>query len=227
MLPEAVELPTAPIAQVVRRFRTELPRTVSPLPDWWPGNDDPLVYLTFGSVTAAAHLPYFPGIYRAAIDALAPLPIRLLVTIGAARDLSELGPLPDNVQVEQWIPHDVVTPRADVVVCHGGYGSTFGTLAHGVPLVVLPLFSTDQWANADAVARAGAGVAITGDLLTRRASDPPGPDTVAELRPAVQRVLGDSSYRAAAARIADAIRELPLVDRAVETLATIAGQPRS
>jgi UDP:flavonoid glycosyltransferase YjiC (YdhE family) len=178
-------------------------------------------------VTGAAHLPYFPGTYRAAIDALAPLPVRLLVTIGEARDLSELGPLPDNVHVEQWIAHDTVMPRADVVVCHGGYGSTFGTLARGLPLVVLPLFSTDQLANADAVARAGAGVAITGGLKTRGVADLPSAGTIAELGPAVQRVLGDSSYRTAAVAIADAMGELPLVDDAVKTLETIAGQPHS
>jgi UDP:flavonoid glycosyltransferase YjiC (YdhE family) len=227
MLPEALELPADPIAPVVRRFRAESPRTDSSLPDWWPGNDDPLVYLTFGSVAAAPHLPYFPGVYRAAIDALASLPVRLLVTIGGDRDPVELGPLPANIRVEQWVRHDAVAPRADVVVCHGGYGSTFGTLAHGVPLVVLPLFSADQLANADAVARAGAGVAITGDLQTRRATDLPGPGTLAEIGPAVQRVLGDSSYRTAAVTIAQAVREQPLVDAAVEALETIAGQPRS
>jgi UDP:flavonoid glycosyltransferase YjiC (YdhE family) len=227
MLPEALELATAPIAQVVRRFRTESVRTDSSLPDWWPGNDDPLVYLTFGSITAAPHLPYFPGTYQAAIDALASLPVRLLVTIGADRDPAELGPLPVNIRVEQWIRHDAVAPHADVVVCHGGYGSTFGTLAHGVPLVVLPIFSADQSANADAVARAGAGVAITSDLQTRGASDLPGPGTLAEIGPAVQRVLGDSSYRTGAVAIADAIAELPLVDDAVVALETIAGRPRS
>ena len=87
--------------------------------------------------------------------------------------------------------------------------------------------TTDQRANADAVARAGAGVAITGDLLTRRASDPPGPDTVAELGPAVQRILNDSSYRTAAVAIAGAMGELPLVDDAVDVLEAIAGHRRS
>jgi UDP:flavonoid glycosyltransferase YjiC (YdhE family) len=47
-----------------------------------------------------------------------------------------------------------------VIVCRGGYGSTLGALRHGVPLVVMPLFSADQWVNAAAVARAGAGIAL-------------------------------------------------------------------
>ena len=50
------------------------------------------MYLTFGSVAAGAHLPYYPELYRAAIDSLPPLAARLLVTVGdATRDLEELG----------------------------------------------------------------------------------------------------------------------------------------
>jgi UDP:flavonoid glycosyltransferase YjiC (YdhE family) len=77
-------------------------------------------------------------------DALAPLHARVLLTIGDSRDLRELGAIPSNVHVERWVAQDAVLPHAAAVVCHGGYGSTLGTLRHGVPLVVLPLFSSDQ-----------------------------------------------------------------------------------
>src|SRR5687767_13780292 len=105
-------------------------------------------------------MPYFPALYRAAIDALAPLAVRILMTIGDERDHGELGRLPANVHVERWVAHDLVAPHASVVVGHGGYGTTLGTLRLGVPLVVVPLFSSDQWINAAAVAAAGAGVAL-------------------------------------------------------------------
>jgi len=193
----------------------------APLPDWWPGNDDPLVYLTFGSVAAANHLPYFPALYRAAIDALAPLPVRVLLTIGDERDHAELGPLPANVHVERWVAHDTVVEQAAVVVGHGGYGTTMGTLREGVPLVVLPLFSLDQWANAAAVAAAGAGVALDAERATRNVLGLPSAATVAQLGPAVRRVLADLSFRDGALRIADAMAALPPVDAAVDTLAAI------
>jgi hypothetical protein len=45
-------------------------------------------------------------------------------------------------------------------VGHGGFGTTMAALAHGVPMVVVPLFAIDQHYNAAAVARAGAGVAL-------------------------------------------------------------------
>lgn len=193
-----------------------------PLNEWWPGNDDPLVYLTFGSVTAGAHMPYYPALYRAAIDALAPLPVRILVTIGDSRDHGELGPLAPNVHVERWVPQDAVAAHAAAIVCHGGYGSTLGALRHGLPFVVLPLFSTDQWANAAAVDRAGAGIALDAERDTRRVLGLPGAGTLEALGPAVQRLLADASYRRAAQRIAAAADAAPPVERAVGALVAIA-----
>jgi hypothetical protein len=223
MVPESLEDPAA-TPKLTRRFAYGAPAAALPMTDWWPGNDDPLVYVTFGSVTAAEHLPYFPALYRAAIDALAPIRARVLVTIGDSRDRDAFGPLPFNVHVEHWVPQDVVAPHAAAIVCHGGYGSTLGALCHGVPLVVLPLFSTDQWANAGAVARAGAGVALDAELSTRRVLGLPGPDTLGELGGAVERVLSDASYRREARRIAGATHALPPVDAAVDALAAICGQ---
>jgi UDP:flavonoid glycosyltransferase YjiC (YdhE family) len=179
------------------------------------------VYLSFGSVTAGGHLPY-PHLDRAAIDALAPLRARVLVTIGEPRDLAELGSLPSNVHVERWVPNDSVLPHAAAIVHHGGFGSTLGALGHGVPMVVVPLFSTDQWANADAVARVGAGIALVAERDTRAVLELPGPATLDGLAPAVQRLLDDPSYRRGAERIATARRALPPVDAAVDALASAA-----
>ncbi|MGI9098901.1 MAG: glycosyltransferase [Solirubrobacteraceae bacterium] len=223
MVPEPLEDPAA-TPKLTHRFAYGAPAAALPMTDWWPGSDDLLVYVTFGSVTADAHLPYFPALYRAAIDALAHIRARILVTIGNSQDPDVLGPLPSNVHVERWVPQDAVAPHAAAIVCHGGYGSTLGALCHGVPLVVVPLFSTDQWANADAVARAGAGVALDAEFSTRRVLDLPGPDTLSELGGAVERVLSDDSYRREARRIADATQVLPPVDAAVDALAAMCGQ---
>lgn len=222
MMPGPIEDPAVAVPRLTHRFRTRLPEAATPLPEWWPGNDDPLVYLTFGSVTALPHLPYFPALYRAAIDALAPLPVRVLVTVGAARDPAALGPARPNVRVERWVDQDVVAARADAIVCHGGYGSTLGALAHGVPLVVLPLFSGDQWANAEAVARTGAGVALDADRATRRVLGLPDSATLGGLADAVRRVLNDDAYRRRARGVCTAVRALPPVEAAVDVLTAIA-----
>lgn len=225
MMPAELEDPATVMPAQARRFRFEVKPGVNELPDWWPGNQDPLVYLTFGSVAAGAHLPYYPALYRAAIEALAPLAIRILLTVGdAEREIAELGKVPSNVHVESWVPHDDAARLADVIICHGGFGSTLGALAHGTPLVVLPLFSNDQWANGEAVARSGAGITVADDASERRVLDLPGPTTIGGLARAVTSILEDPTYRREAARVADAMGALPPVEESVRFIDEIASR---
>jgi UDP:flavonoid glycosyltransferase YjiC (YdhE family) len=226
MLPEALEDPAVPALWPTHRFRPDGPDDAPPLPDWWPGNDEPLVYVTFGSVSAGEHLPYYPALYGAAIDALAPLPVRVLLTIGDRRDPAELGPLPPNVHVEEWVAQDAVLPHAAAIIGHGGHGTTLGALSHGVPQVVVPLFSSDQWANAAAVERAGAGVALDAER-GRRVLAPPGPEVLDGLGPAVRCVLTDASHRRTAERIAAEMRALPPADAAIDVLAALSPPRRA
>src|SRR5262249_24842031 len=100
--------------------------------------DRPLIYVSFGTVLG--HLPEAVGTYRCALDAVAGLPARVLVTVGRVPDVSSVGPIPDNARVEQWVPQSEVLGEASLVVCHGGSGTTFGALAAGLPVVICPLF---------------------------------------------------------------------------------------
>jgi UDP:flavonoid glycosyltransferase YjiC (YdhE family) len=225
MVPAPLDDPSAAAPSRVLRFAQDAPSDPQALPDWWPGRDGPLVYVTFGTVAAGEHLPYYPALYRAAIDALADLPARILLTIGDARDSDELGPLPANVHVERWVAHDAVARDAAAIVCHGGYGSMLGSLRYGVPLVVLPLFSIDQWANGAAVARTGAGLTLgDAERHTRRGLVLPAVATIADLNAAVRRVLEEPSFRSAARRIGAASEALPRADAAVGTLEHLAGR---
>jgi UDP:flavonoid glycosyltransferase YjiC (YdhE family) len=223
MVPAALEAPGGAMADastvVPRRFRQAVPAlhatASAPLPAWWPNRHDPLLYVSLGSIAGQPHLAYFPALYRRIVEALAALPARVLLTLGDGPDPGALGRLPDHVHVERWIPQDAVLPHAAVAVLHGGYGSTLGALAHGVPQVVLPLFSIDQWANAEAVERVGAGLALDADRDTRRVLALPADETLAALPDAVARVLEDGAFRRRATAIASAMAELPPVEAAV------------
>jgi len=83
----------------------------------------------------------------------------VLLTVGRRFDLDQLDAIPHNVHVEPWVNQPDVLAEADVVVCHGGSGTTFGALAAGVPLVIAPMFA-DQFANGAKVAASGAGVTL-------------------------------------------------------------------
>jgi hypothetical protein len=202
LCPPSLATPGASGGRLVLRFRERAMRR-DPLGDWWPGNDDPLVYLSYGSVAPTGGA--FPGLYRMAIEQLAPLPVRVLVTIGDERDPAELGPLPPSVHVERWVPQADVMPHAAAMVGHGGSGSTLLALRAGVPLALVPLFA-DQPDNARRVDELGAGIALDGPAGAGRA---------------VQALLGEPRYRRQARRIAAEIAGLPPVDDAVRALEQI------
>ncbi|MFE3904224.1 glycosyltransferase [Streptomyces sp. NPDC059153] len=173
------------------------------LPDWWGGAEEPLVYLTLGTVAGA--MPTAARLYRAALEAVSGLPVRVLLTTGHGTDVSGLGPIPPNVHVEAWVPQADVLGRASLAVCHGGSGTVFGALAAGVPLVCVPLFA-DQPVNARLVAEAGAGTAVTPTVGPADESTVLGPDDVSRIRSAVELVLEEPSYRARAECLSDEMR---------------------
>jgi UDP:flavonoid glycosyltransferase YjiC (YdhE family) len=136
--------------------------------------------------------------------------VRVLFTTGqAVEDSRYVAPGP-HVHVAPWVPQADVLPRASLVVCHGGSGTTLGALAAGVPLVITPLFA-DQPQNARRVADVGAGVTVV----------PRDPEAVAgavdpvDLRRGITDVLADPAFAAGARRVADEITALPPVADAV------------
>jgi UDP:flavonoid glycosyltransferase YjiC (YdhE family) len=93
-------------------------------------------------------------------------------------------------------------PHARAMIGHGGFGTTMTGLANGVPMVVVPLFAMDQFFNARAVERAGAGVVAELSVLAE----------------GLTRILRDDSYRTAARRLAAEIADLPPVSGSADVL---------
>jgi UDP:flavonoid glycosyltransferase YjiC (YdhE family) len=172
----------------------------APLPRWWANDDDPLVYLTFGTV-AGGESGRAP-LLRDALDEISPLGVRVLVTTGPGTDPSDLGRVPANVRVRGWVDQARVLAEASVVVCHGGSGTTFGALEAGVPLVLLPLFA-DQPTNAALVVAAGAGVTLHEGARSANANAASLQSRPGRLRDAVREVLGQPRFAEAARRIGE------------------------
>ena len=131
------------------RFRTDAPAQAR-LPAAWGNPDEPLVYVSYGSVTARQ--PEFAPIYDATLRALADLQLRVLMTTGLGPEPAALEPIPPDSRIEQWWPRQAVIGEAAAVVGHGRFGPTMAALSAGVPQVVLPLFSFDHAVNARPVA---------------------------------------------------------------------------
>ncbi|MET7372258.1 glycosyltransferase [Micromonospora arida] len=112
----------------------------------------PLIYLTLGTAFGT------PELLRTAIAGLAALDAEVVVAAGRV-PLEQLGEIPDHVSVHQWVSQAELLPLVDLVVHHGGSGTTLGALAAGVPQLLLPQ-GADQFANADTLTAAGVALRL-------------------------------------------------------------------
>ncbi|WP_329103484.1 glycosyltransferase [Micromonospora sp. NBC_01699] len=177
--------------------------TPAALPTWSGRHDSkPLIYLTLGTAFGTAEL------LTVAIEGLAGLDARVVVAAGRVGP-EQLGEVPDNVIVRAWVPQAQLLPYVDVVVHHGGSGTTLGALTVGAPQLFLPQ-GADQFANADAVSAAGAGLRLLADEVSA--------DAVAEQVRKLLPQAGPAGHRDAAGAIAEEIAAMPSPDEVARRL---------
>jgi UDP:flavonoid glycosyltransferase YjiC (YdhE family) len=149
----------------------------------------PKVLLSFGTHFSE------PAVLRPVIDALASK-TDLVVTLGLTASAADFGDGLDHVEFVGFTPLAELLDGIDLVVTHGGAGTTLGTLSRGLPMVVVPQ-GADQFIQAGAVAGSRTGVAVM---------PPAGAEAVVE---AVTEVLGNAEYRDNARRAAQQIAGMP------------------
>jgi UDP:flavonoid glycosyltransferase YjiC (YdhE family) len=157
--------------------------------------DGQVAYFTLGTVKNTDTADFTTG-----LTALEEYDGVVVATTGRRLDPDELGAVPANSVVAEFVPQARVLARADLLVSHSGSGTMLGGLVHGVPQVALPR-GTDQPQNAALLARAGAGIVV-------------GPEdfAVETIRDAVSEVTSAPSFRAAAERVRDEIAAMPDAD---------------
>jgi len=149
-----------------------------------PGMRRRRVLVSLGTLNGEAGARF----YRVALEVVAALAGSLQAIVAAPPGL--IGASPDNVLVRPRVPQLELLPHLDAVISHGGHNTVCEALAHGLPLVVAPI-RDDQPIIAGQVVAAGAGVQVR----FGRVQAP-------ELAGALDAVLGDPAYSAAARRIA-------------------------
>ncbi len=202
LTPRALDRPVAGLAPNARYVGPVLDDDPEPeawdLP-WVREHPDPLVVVGFSTT-----YQHQEAALQRVLDALAGLRLRVLLTLGADLAPEEVRP-PANTVVRAWVPHAAVLPQAALVVTHAGHGTVMAALAHGVPLLCLPL-GRDQGEVAERVVAVGAGRSL------------PPEASVGELREALEDVLGSPTYRTAAQRMATLIERDGRGARAVDEL---------
>jgi UDP:flavonoid glycosyltransferase YjiC (YdhE family) len=170
------------------------------------GTDRPNLYCTLGTFSNS-NTPVF----RTLLEAVGSLDVDALLTTGWGIDRGSLGPVPDNIHVEEYVPQAQALERADLVVCHGGSGTMLAALGAGTPIVALPQ-GADQFINAPWWTRSGAVTVLQ-----------PADADAATLASSIVSTLDSPSIRAAAELTARNIAAMPSPSEAAEKLLELAG----
>jgi MGT family glycosyltransferase len=152
------------------------------LPPSLPASGGPLVFVSLGTMNADAGRRFLAE----CVAALRVRPQLRAVVVDPAKTITDA---PRHVVVEPFVDQLAVLAHADAVVCHGGHNTVCETLACGLPLVIAPI-RDDQPVIAEQVTRAGAGLRVRFDRVRAE-----------QIGQAIDTVLTDPDYRAAARRI--------------------------
>ncbi|WP_244199765.1 glycosyltransferase [Amycolatopsis thailandensis] len=167
-------------------------------------SERPRVLVTFGTFFSQ------PDQLSPLLRSLSTLDVEIVVTLGLAARPEEFDVDPSRITFVGFTPMDDLLDGADVVVTHGGAGTTSAVLSKGVPLVVLPQ-GADQFFQAERVAAAGAGIALLPPSQTPEA-------TVAAVRTALEDVDVRESVRMIA-------KEIAAMPAAPDVAATLEAKP--
>ncbi len=160
--------------------------------------DEALIYLSLGSL-GSGDVPLMERL----VEALAPLPHRFVVSKGPQHDQYELAP---NMAGEEFLPQTSVLSQVDLVITHAGNNTTTEAIHFGRPMIALPLF-WDQHDNAQRIEETGFGIRL-----------PTYEFTEAQMRDAIERLLGDRALAERLAAIANRLQANPGTERAADLI---------
>jgi len=158
--------------------------------DLTPIKGKSLIYISLGTVLNNAI-----DFYKLCFKAFGNTDNTVVMSIGEQTQLGEMGEIPKNFIVKNYVPQTEVLQYTKLFITHGGMNSTNEGLYYGVPLIVIPQ-SADQPIIAEQVTNIGAGIQLQMQSLTAN-----------QLFDAADHVLNDPSFQKAAANIRESFEK--------------------
>ena len=173
-----------------------------------PDNGKPLLYSSLG--TAFNNWPdYYPILF----DAVRDLDINVFAALGSI-DPASLKDIPANVEFGQMVPQLDILSQASVFITHAGMGGTGEAIYYGVPMIAIPQME-EQAITARQIEKLGLGVAfLDKSAITSEA-----------LKTAIQKLLTEPSYKAAAEQFSADMKTLGGAKASVEALLHFLSKP--
>jgi zeaxanthin glucosyltransferase len=182
-------------------FHDDEGREPVPFP-WDKLTDKPLIYASLGTLVNGLY-----DVYKRILEAVEPMKdVQVVLSIGKNINPENLGPIPSNTIVVRSAPQIELLKRAALCITHAGLNTTLECLAHGVPMVAIPI-GYDQPGTAARIAHHGTGEFIEVEELTTD-----------RLRGLIEKVLQDPSYREQADYFQKVISKTRALDMAADII---------
>lgn len=165
------------------------------------------IYISLGTVFNEAI-----DFYKLCFKAFENSEHTIVMAIGSKTQISDLGEIPKNFIVKNYVLQTELLTYTKLFITHGGMNSTHEGLYNGVPLIVIPQ-SADQPVIAKQVADLGAGVTLQMQGLTAD-----------QLSESVELVLNDLSFKEAALNMKESFRKTGGYEQAVDEIFKFTGR---
>jgi len=147
-----------------------------------------LIYISMGTVVNNS-LKF----YKKCISAFTGTEYQVILSVGNLISIEDLGTIPENISVKNFVDQIAVLNKADVFLSHCGMNSVNESLYYQVPLVMYPQ-TTEQAGVAARVEQLGAGIHL------KKA-------TPNSIRKTIEQVLNTPSYRKNAIIISEGFKQ--------------------
>jgi MGT family glycosyltransferase len=183
------------IGPVINTARTDEPFEIT------RGPGQPLLYIAVGTLYQA-DLRFF----EQCIEAFGDGRFAVIMSVGKAVDPADLGPLPANFSVAQYVPQLQILDQADLFITHGGMNSINEAVMALVPMVAVPN-TIEQAVNAFRIEQLGAGRYLPPERLD-----------VSALRQVAEGLLADPAIAHGLSKIRDSFLEAGGIPHAVAAI---------
>jgi len=104
----------------------------------------PVVYVTVGG--AAGH-DGAGDFFRIMAEGLGKVEAQVIVSTGGKIDPANIPYASPNIRWESWVPTSIMLEYSDLVIFHGGYGTRMQVVEQGLPSIIIPFHSEQEYSG--------------------------------------------------------------------------------
>ena len=167
-------------------------------------SEAPITYISLGT------LAQNPDFLKKCYQAFADFEGQFVLSAGKNTHIAELGTIPDNFIVRNFVPQLEILERASAFITHGGLNSIHEGLVYGVPMIAVP-HQIEQAIVALQLQTQGAGVAL-------KTSPPYGDVSIVALQNSLREILSNPTYAQNAKRLGESLKNAGGYQRAADEI---------